>query len=271
MTDVDIVVVPGSLPRAESILRELGFTPGERVLRGHAHEWMPPLADGAVWSHELWHARSKWHVEPHDGLNFDGVIKNTDVPQTARLSDTLTIDGTTLRVADPAELVALLSTHGSTELYSSRLLRLVELVLVIRRAHTLGTLDWSGVEEHLARRGTLRFAYPSLTLVERLAPGTVNERLLARVHGATTSRIRAVTARFTPTAPILDQPFSLGERLLWSSGVRGTLRRLWRMVAPLEGAPAGTRLRTYGHRAARLLSMTARVVRGRTRSSNDGS
>jgi hypothetical protein len=271
MTDVDIVVVPGSLPRAESILRELGFTPGERVLRGHAHEWMPPLADGAVWSHELWHARSKWHVEPHDGLNFDGVIKNTDVPQTARLSDTLTIDGTTLRVADPAELVALLSTHGSTELYSSRLLRLAELVLVIRRAHTLGTLDWSGVEEHLARRGTLRFAYPSLTLVERLAPGTVNERLLARVHGATTSRIRAVTARFTPTAPILDQPFSLGERLLWSSGVRGTLRRLWRMVAPLEGAPAGTRLRTYGHRAARLLSMTARVVRGRTRSSNDGS
>jgi hypothetical protein len=271
MTDVDVVIAPGNLPRAESILRELGFTPGERVLRGHAHEWMPPLTESAVWSHELWHARSKWHVEPHDGLNFAGVIANSDVPQPARLSDTLAIDGTMLRVADPAELVALLSTHGSTELYSSRLLRLVELVLVIRRARTLGTLDWNGVEEHLARRGTLRFAYPSLTLVERLVPGTVDEHLLARVRGATTQRIRALTARFTPTAPILDQPFSLAERLVWSSGVRGTLRRLWHMVAPLEGAPTETRLRTYGHRAVRLLSMTARVLRGRARSSHDGS
>jgi hypothetical protein len=271
MTDVDVVVAPGNLPRAEPILRELGFTPGERVLRGHAHQWLPPNADGAVWSHELWHARSQWHVEPHDGLNFAGVVANVDVPQAAQLADTLTIDGTTLRVADPAELVALLATHGSTELYSSRLLRLVELVLVIRRASALGTLDWSGVEEHLARRGTLRFAYPSLTLVERLAPGTVDDRLLARVHGAATPRIRAVTARFTPTAPILDQPFSLAERLLWTSGVRGTARRLWRMIAPLEGAPVGTRLRTYAHRAARLLAMTVRVLRGRVRSSNDGS
>ena len=271
MTDVDVVVAPGKLPRAVPILRELGFTPGERVLRGHAHEWMPPLTDRAVWSHELWHARSKWHVEPHDGLNFAGVLANTDVPQPARLSDTLTIDGTTLRVADPAELVALLSTHGSTELYSSRLLRLVELVLVIRSARTLGTLDWSGVEEHLARRGTLRFAHPSLTLVERLVPGTVDERLLARVRDATTPRIRAVTAGFTPTAPILDQPFSLTERLLWTSGVRGTLRRLWQMVVPLEGAPTRTRLRTYGHRAARLFSMAARLLRGRGSSSNDGS
>jgi hypothetical protein len=271
MTDVDIVVAPGSLPRAESILRELGFTPGERVLRGHAHQWLPPDADGAVWSHELWHARSRWHVEPHDGLNFAGVVAHVDAPQPARLADTLSIDGTTLRVADPAELVALLATHASTELYSSRLLRLVELVLVIRSANTLGTLDWNGVAEHLAHRDTLRFAYPSLTLVERLAPGTVNDRLLAGVRAAATPRIRAVTERFTPTAPILDLPFSLAERLLWTSGVRGTARRLWRMITPLEGAPAGTRLRTYGHRAARLLSMTVRVLRGRARSSNGGS
>jgi hypothetical protein len=271
MTDVDVVVAPGALPRVEPILRELGFTPGERVLRGHAHQWLPPRADGGAWSHELWHARSQWHVEPHDGLNFAAVVANTDVPQTARLGDWLTIGGTTLRVADPAELVATLATHGSTELYSSRLLRLVELVLVIRTARARGTLDWSGVEEHLARRDTLRFAFPSLTLVERLAPGTVDERLLSRVRDTTSPRIRAVTAHFTPTAPILDQPFSLGERLLWTSGIRGTLRRLWLMLVPLEGAPAGTRLRTYGHRAARLLAMTARVLRGRARSSNGGS
>ena len=66
----------------------------------------------------------------------------------------------------------------SGELFSSRLLRLVELVLVIRKDDERDPLDWAAVTEHLRSANALRFAYPAFTLVERLAPGTIDERAL---------------------------------------------------------------------------------------------
>ena len=267
MADVDVVVAPEHVARAVEILREAGFASEGRA-PAHKSEWTRPN-DEKVWSHELWHARSTWRIELHDGLNFNAVVANVDTPQTPTLRDVMTLDGVALRVADPNELIALVATHGSTELYSQRLLRLVEVVLIARRARALGQLDWSAVEENLARRRALPFAYPLLVLVEQLAPGAVDWRALGRVRDATTRRIREVTERFTPTAPILDEPFSLSERLLWVSGVRGTLRRLWRMVAPLEHASARMRLLTYHDRVIRLFSMGARS-RARTRPGDDG-
>lgn len=257
MADVDVVVAPEHVTRAVAILREAGLVTEGRAPRAHKSEWTR-AGEEKVWSHELWHARSTWRVELHDGLNFNAVVANVDVPQTPTLGDVMTIDGVALRVADPNELISLVATHGSTELYSQRLLRVVELVLIARRAKELRQLDWAAVEEHLARRRTLPFAYPLLVLVEQLAPGTVDWSALSRVRGATTRRIREVTERFTPTAPILDEPFSLSERLLWVSGVRGTLRRLWRMVAPLERASARARLLTYHDRVIRLVTMGVR-------------
>src|SRR5678815_3939519 len=103
----------------------------------------------------------------------------------------------------------------------------VELVLVVRRASALGTLDWRAVESSLAERGSVRFAYPMLALTERLAPGSVDAALLARLSGATTARARAITSTLSPTAPILDRGFSLRARLIWASGPLATMRRLW--------------------------------------------
>jgi hypothetical protein len=268
MADVDVVVAPEHIARAVEILREAGLVTEGSAPTAYKREWTRP-GDEKVWSHELWHARSTWRIELHDGLNFNAVVANVDTPQTPTLRDMMTIDGVALRVADPNELIALVATHGSTELYSQRLLRLVEVVLIARRAHALGQLDWAAVEENLALRRTLPFAYPLLVLVEQLAPGTVDWRALGRVREATTRRIREVTERFTPTAPILDEPFSLRERLLWVSGVRGTLRRLWRMVAPLEHGSARARLLTYHDRVIRLVAMGVRL-RARARPKDDG-
>src|SRR5439155_9081217 len=134
-------------------------------------------------------------------------------------------------------------------------LRLVELVLAIRRAESLGRLDWHAVDASLAGRGTRRFAYPLLTLVNQLAAGTVPAPVLERLRADTTRRIRDVTSRFGPTAPILDERFSLSERLLWASGVRATVQRFWRMIAPLDGVPLRARWVVYRHRAVRLLSI----------------
>jgi hypothetical protein len=125
------------------------------------------------------------------------------------------------------------------------------------------------VESSLAERGSLRFAYPMLALTERLAPDTVDAALLSRLSNATTARARAVTSTLSPTAPILDQRFTLSGRLIWASGLRATLRRLWRMVAPLEGASRSRQLRTYRHRAIRLLTL-GRSSRSRSDAPRDG-
>jgi hypothetical protein len=108
-----------------------------------------------------------------------------------------------------------------------------------------------------------------LTLTERLAPGTVDARLLARVRSATTARARAVTSALSPTAPILDSGFSLRARLIWARGARDTLRWMWSMIAPLEGVSRREQLRTYRHRATRLL-LLGRSRRSGSDASHDG-
>jgi hypothetical protein len=263
--DVDVVVAPEHVPRAMEILREAGFASEYANQSGSKSEWTPPDHDGAVRSHELWHARNPWKLDLHDGLNFAAILHEVRAPQRASLGDTLHMDGVPLRICEPNELISVLATHGSTEIYSQRLLRLVELVLVVRRAESLGRLDWDAVDASLAARGTRRFAYPMLTLVEQLAPGTVPAPVLARVRADASRRVRAVTRRFTPTSPVLDERFSLSERLLWASGVRATVRRLWRMVSPAEVAPKGGRWRVYRHRATRL----ATAIVGRASSGDD--
>jgi len=266
-SDVDVVVPPAAIPRAERLLGEAGFAAEPRVgTTTYKREWLPPDDNARdVWSYELWHARSHWKLDLHDGLNFSEVLQHVRIPQVPRFDDVLTVDGVTLRVADANELIALLAAHASTELYSHRLLRLVELVLVVRRATALRTLDWRAVESALAVRGWLRFAYPTLALTERLAPGTIDAALLDSSSAATTARARTVTSALSPTAPILGASFSLRERLIWASGVGATMRWLWRMVTPLEGASRSRQWRTYRHRAARLLSMLG----GRPRSGGD--
>jgi len=108
-----------------------------------------------------------------------------------------------------------------------------------------------------------------LALTERLAPHTVDAALLARSAAATTARAREVASTLSPTAPILGKSFSLRERLIWASGVRATMRWLWRMIAPLEGASRSGQLRTYRHRAMRLLGL-ARSPRSHSDVPRDG-
>lgn len=268
--DVDVVVPPAAIPEAERVLLDAGFVPEGRTSGiGYKREWLPPEGGGDVWSYEIWHARSRWKLDLHDGLNFDQVQRNVRTPQTPRFTEVLHIDGVALRTADPNEMIALLATHASTELYSQRLLRLVELVLVVRRAAALGALDWAAVESSLAEHDALRFAYPMLTLAERLAPGTVNDGLLAHLSRVTTPRARAVTSALSPTAPILDSGFSLRDRLIWAQGARATLRWMWTMLAPLDGASRRDQLRTYRHRAIRLLRL-GRARRSRPDAARDG-
>jgi hypothetical protein len=249
------VVAPHEIARAETALRAAGFTAGAGRDEPYKRDWNPPDDDGRIRSFELWHARSKWKLELHDGLHFDYLIEQgVHLDRHAPVSGRLDALGVPLRVPDQPLLTAMLATHLSGEPYQMRLLRLVELVLVVRQDTAAGTLDWSAVEALLDRAGALRFAWPAFALVEQLAPGTIDGRVLARSRDASTALARDVMRGYTPTAPILRRTVSLAERLMWTHGRRERARLLLRMLLPPRGTTLAGAVRVYHARIRRFAS-----------------
>jgi hypothetical protein len=154
-------------------------------------------------------------------------------------------------------LLAALATHTSVELGSSRLLRLIELVLVIRKDRERGLLDWEAMFGLLARSRAERFVYPALSLSERLAPGTVPHDVLAHARRATTARARAVATRYTPTAPIVPDTITLADRFRWAATPRERWRALCHLALPGEPATVGEAVRQTHARLLKLLDMLA--------------
>jgi hypothetical protein len=238
--DVDLVVAPADIARAEAVLEAEGFSGAAATRRPYKRDWKPANIDDRVWSFEHWHFRSPWKVELHDGLNFDHLARHGRLlSQESAFNGVWNVLGVRLQVPTQPWLVAMLAIHASGELYQSRLLRLVELIFVVRQDQrdTSGRLEWASVEELLVRTDTLRFTYPAFALAERLAPGTVDAGVLERARRATTPLVRVVADRFTPTAHVVPKPYRLAERLMWSSSWRMTLSRVVEMIAPPHLSP----------------------------------
>lgn len=254
--DVDLLVRRAEIPRAIVVLRELGFVSDRDVPGPYKRNWSAPDdPDSQNASFERWDARTRWKLELHSGLIFSnlhecGVTLSLDWHMTRAT----TIGEAPIRVLTQPILLAALAIHASGELYNMRLLRLIEQALVVRRDLESGDLDWQEVEDVLARTKTLRFTYPAFTLVERLAPGTIDPRLLSRARSVSTPRTREIADGLTTTAPILSQHVSIKERLMWSDNWWSTTRRLLAMVTPAAHQPWPVVLRVYRQRITRLLA-----------------
>ena len=121
-----------------------------------------------------------------------------------------------------------------------RLFRLVELAHVIRADERAGRLNWNDVFSAGERTGAARFLYPSLTLVDRLAPGVVDAHVLRELHGASTWMIRRVVRRLAPAGgpPRRDTITTF----MWADGTIGLLRAL---IARFLGSGEDARVRRW--------------------------
>ena len=255
LSDVDVVVAPADIARAEGILHAAGFESPAAAVLPYKRNWVPRGSDARVWSFDHWDARSPWSLELHDGLNFDHATENACVfRDAAAFSETWSALGVPLRVSPISSLLAIQAMHASGELYVSRLLRLVEVILIARHGAATGELDWHEVEEPLSRTGALRFAYPAFALAERLVPGTIDSGMLARARGASTTRARSVTDQLTSTSQLLVDGFSLTQRLMWAKGWRQVARKLGTMVLPRPELSLRESVRVYHVRLRRLIS-----------------
>jgi len=147
------------------------------------------------------------------------------------------------------------AVHASQGLHGLTLIRLVELVLMLRgdmRTHA----DWHAFETLLHDVHAARFAWPALSLAERLVPGTVPAEVLTSCAAQVPAHLRRVVDALEPgTAQRIDS-HALEERFMWASGVGEHLRRAAHMVVPTGRGPVRRLGRIYADRAWRLLRLT---------------
>lgn len=260
-SDIDLLLAPEQVRPAARALHEAGYRAAPRHFHPYRCEWAPPGALQTLRSLELSHAENPFSLEVHDSLarNFFGV-------RVVRLEPAVRPWPELHPAADvllPAENLAYLALHASEELHRLQLARLVELVWVIRQDGAAGRLDWERLAWLLRRAEAARFAYPSLALAERLAPGTLEPRFRAELAASAPARMRRVVARLTPgTTQRLRRP-RLDESWMWANGPVEVVRRAVYLAWPWHTAASPRALgKIYAARLYRLLRGTASLRTG---------
>lgn len=262
--DVDLVVDPRAFHAAEETLAAAGYGFGVRERRPRKSTWVAPGSSRLPRSLELMHAGSQYVVDLHESLerNFFGV--RTLRPAAGGEPPTRAAPelGTPVRVLRQPALLLYHALHASEGLYNLTLIRIVEMVLMIRRDRESGALDWAELRTLVEGRAAGRFVYPAFAMAERLAPGTVQPRFLEALVRAATPAMRSVVSTLSPAGAQPLDVLSVRERFMWCATPQDYVRRLVHMVAP---APAGRSLRRlaalYVERLYRLLGR--RVSSGR--------
>jgi hypothetical protein len=266
--DVDLVVRPDELQRTREVLRAHHFVEGAGTDRPYKRDWHAGGSDDRPRSYHFWHARNPWNIELSDAVNF-GHVGGTSARRLMELTldEEWTTSEGTYRVPSRAALLAMVAVHASGELYRSRLLRLVELVLIARRDAERAEVDWDTVLACLTRTHTLRYAWPALHLAERLVPHTIPPQVIRAAQAASTEMARRIVATLTPTAPVFRPSGNVGHTLMFATSWREIAGRLWEILRSDSGLPVRAVLSNYHWRARRRLraSRLRRSVRGSDR------
>ncbi len=229
MSDVDILVDPARVDAAKSALHSAGFRPSGPALQPYKQDWIGPGVDEQVFSVELSDERTRWAVELHASLSRSfhrGAIARLDIARG--ITEPFVVGGRRLLALSPVATLLTLVCHCSQELYSSRLLRLVEIIRVVRS----GRVDWNEFLELLRQSGAARFTYPAFALAENLAPGTVDHRVLALGRAESTWAARHTVSRLVPAGGSGDQ-MGLLRQIMWTRGPIAILNRVLRLIFPL--------------------------------------
>jgi hypothetical protein len=220
LSDIDLFIPPESIPRAEQILSGLSY---QRVLRTrapYASDWIGPRVRRSPRTLTLVHKDDPWSIDVLGSLDkrlptgarigFDELLSSTFLANRSA--------GGHAQVMPQPLLALYLAVHFSQTLLNATILRVVELVLVIRRDTALGALDWNDFVRDAGILGGIRFVYPALVFVDRLAPGTIPAGIMEVATRGAPRNLRDVMANLTlATAQPLDR-HSVRERFMWASG-----------------------------------------------------
>lgn len=252
--DLDLLVPPNQFEVTGTALRAAGFAESRRTRTPPRSEWITQGAPMPLRSLELDHADNPWSIDLHQALErwyFRG-LRAGFLPEFWKTRP-LDIGGQRALVLAQPLLTAFLAMHAAFSIRDVRLIHLVELVLVIRHDALSGALDWQELALLLAATRTARFVYPSLELVDRLAPGTVDPRLRLAFARTSTRRMRRVIDAVHRAGMRLPRR-TLDEKLMWACGAWELLCNIGELVwSSDEALPASEVVRLHLRRARMVL------------------
>jgi len=234
--DVDLLVRPTEGPLAATALNQAGLREARRTLFGGRSEWVPADGSQEVRSLMFDHADNPWGIDLHTALErwyFRGQRAGFGEEAFANTDD-LDLGPDSVRVLGQPHLTAFLALHASYELVKMRLIRLFELVQVVRHDQASGTLRWTELTTLLEQTGTLRFAYPALALAERLGNGTLERALIERGERNLPTRARRVLDSVEREGMAALSRRSLDDRLMWARGWKELLLNLSELAWPSD-------------------------------------
>jgi hypothetical protein len=252
-SDIDLLVADGDVAGAEVVLQSCGLVlKGRRVWESN---WVAPSDRSEPRSLTYVHADDPWSIDLHGSLNISvgsgTLLADLDRARPMASRGRWRVDSRA-GVLDQPLLLLHLTTHAGAGWQNLTLLRLVELVLVIRQDHAAARLSWDAFLDAGARTNAISYAYPPLSLAERLAPGVVPGDVLDRCAARTPAAVRRAVEQLTPaTAQRIDRT-SVGEHFMWAEGLRGRMRLLASDLLPAVRTWAEFR-RIYEARAWRLI------------------
>jgi len=255
-SDIDLLVAPGDAAGAEAVLTRSGFFPQTR--RQWESSWCVPEAGGAPRSLTLAHADDPWSVDLHSALKITvgsgTALADLDLAAPMASKVRWPVDARAW-VLDQPLLLLHLAAHAGAGWQNLTLLRLVELVLVIRRDGAQSRLDWDECLAMGKRTTALGYAYPALRLAEQLVPGTVPEKFLAECAVEAPRAVRRRLERMTPALAQRIERNSVAEHFMWAKGWQGRMRLLASDLLPaVRTWPDAWRI--YEDRAWRLIRGT---------------
>jgi hypothetical protein len=151
-------------------------------------------------------------------MMFDAVYRPDETEEWK-----LSRDGAAL----PQPLLALhLAAHISQALINATLLRLVELIFVIRADVAAGRLHWQEFLEAADAIGGRRFVYPALMFCEKLAPDTIPRGVLESCAADAPRNLRTLMKRLSIEDAQPLGKHSLRERFMWAGNWTERLKQL---------------------------------------------
>jgi hypothetical protein len=233
VSDIDLVVKPEELARAEEIFRAHGYAGKVMSQVPYQCDWTRAGVRATPHSLLHVHADDPWSIDLQ--TTIDRHLRNVGVVPLDRFvsSDQLTPWplSNAARVLRQPLLLVVLAAHASQHLINLSLGRIVELALVARTDQASGALDWDAFIR-IAREVGPRYLYPALFASERLVPGTIAPAVLKVCESDAPAELRRLLAKRDVA---LLQPLdhhSFAERYMWFGGWWNRLRRVVRDVDP---------------------------------------
>ncbi len=213
--DIDLLVRPDDVEGTRAALQNADFRQSTKP--SHGAETWTPSGITSIRSVEMDHAENPWTVDLHTSIDKPYFRRRWSKFGTVvfAVTERWTIRQRMALVFGQPLLLAHLAFHTARDINRVRLVRLVELALVMRQDRLL---DWDACAKLLDQCGVMGLVYPAFALADRIAPGCVQTGFLDSLATVTTKRLRQATDRLHRSPLRAYFKRSPSERLMWADG-----------------------------------------------------